>query len=267
MVVKVCGTETDRENFDILTCLCGDDPEAAGAWHDDHIYFGFSSAKWGDYGVLDTADPTVYNCYAYSMGITTKKVSITSYAQAKQKYRDNCGVHEYGTAQAGTTIYLYGKAGSPTHGAKPWTCASCPCDAISKWGSIATSYVNCHPKAGLFDASPYGTITRWYVPFTISFPATSVQVDQQKTITITVKCGTDAVQDVELEYSVADGTKVEVVGWQGGNDKTDAAGEAKLIIKGKAVGTSNLTVSQTQGDEDITSGRKDTELITVTAAP
>lgn len=110
-------------------------------------------------------------------------------------------------------------------------------------------------------------LQQWVQPIpsmsTISFSATSVAVDQEKTITISAKRGTDAVEGVKLNYSIADGTIIEFVRW-GGGDMTDAAGEAKIVIKGKAVGASNLTISQVAGTYK-TSGLSDAKEITVTA--
>jgi len=185
------------------------------------------------------------------MGITDRcvlNIGNPTVDQCDAKYRDNCGLKGYEEAQAETKVYLYLKNAAPKHAAKPWTCANCPCDAISKWGcNHDYCYRTCHPKDVFPSGSPWGSIGRWYVQFAISFSGTTVQVDQEKTVTVTAKRGTDPVEDVELEYTVAD--------------------PSKLVIKGKAEGWSSLTIKQTQGDEGITSGLQDSDEITVTPAP
>jgi hypothetical protein len=266
LVVKVLGVEI-RKSFRALTCICPYKP-LGELWHLDHSSFRWPSSRWGDYGVLDDTNPENYNCIAYSMGINTKVIWPTppvTFDNFKKLYRDNCGLHEYSIEKTGTTVYLYAEAGTPTHAAKIYSCPNCPCDAISKWGLHDTSFVCCHPK-DIFGGIMYGTIARWYVPFAINFSPASVEKDKQITIIITTKCGTDAVKDVELEYTIADPTKLQFIEWvgtPGPKGKTDASGEAKIVLKGLAAGTSNLTISQTFGGEK-TSGLTHAEVITIT---
>lgn len=252
-------------SFKILTCPCGEKPTDA-YWHGMHTYFTFASFHWGDFGAVDKKNPTARNCIAYSMGLDNgypwPGYTIGHFTAL---YRDECGLKEYNVEKANATVFLYAKAGVPTHAAIPHTCeeGDCSCDATSKWGSIDTSYVFCHRK-NLFNFGdcPYGSIVRWYVPFDISFPATNLAVNETKTITVTVKSGTNAVQNVKLTHSIADATKLEFVKWDGGNT-TDAQGQAKIQVKGKAAGQTGLTISQAAGTYK-TSGRTHTEQITIT---
>ena len=69
------------------------------------------------------------------------------------------------------------------------------------------------------------------------------------------------MEDVALRYAIDDTTKLQFVRWDGGN-LTNAAGEAKIVVKGVAAGLTDLTISQSPGAEK-TSGLEHTETITV----
>ena len=65
-----------------------------------------------------------------------------------------------------------------------------------------------------------------------------------------------------LSYAIDDTAKLQFVRWDGGN-LTNAAGEASVVVRGVAAGSSDLTISQSPGPEKA-SGLTHTETIVIT---
>ena len=248
MVAKISDTEVDRKSFHAVACPR---QKLTGAeWHAARERSGFSSTKWGAFGVIDKRNPTTYNCVAHTMGLLggDRFPWSTTVDGFDQLYRDNCSLKGYPSVRADARVYLYTVGEAPKHVALAGGCGGCSCTVTSKWGYEPDSYVFCHPIHFFGEAAGYGSVSRSYVRCTIEVDQrTTVRVGETKSISVSVKCGGDGMKGVKLSSVIAHKWCAENRGWDPGNE-TDAAGKTQAKVRGLTPGTAYITIRQLKGD-------------------